>query len=161
MVNPKQHFNVGNPKPTLGKPNPKSPQVHLHENDNSPDNPHAEDFTQAMVHECLTSDMDTVMLAFKAKSGKPCKDSPRKIKVHQRYVFARADKSTNHLVDRGANGGLVSADMRILQKTDRKINIVGIDDQLTGLDVVTAALFDTQKGPVIGIFHEYAHIGKG
>ena len=50
--------------------------------------------------------------------------------------------------------------MRILQKTDRRINIVGIDDhELTGLDVVTAAaLFETQKGPVI--FHEYAHLGK-
>ena len=53
--------------------------------------------------------------------------------------------------------------MRILQKTDRKINIVGIDDhELTGLGVVTAAaLFDTQKGPVIGIFNEYVHHGKG
>ena len=35
------------------------------------------------------------------------------------------------------------------------------DHELTGLDVVTAAaLFDTQKGPIIGIFHEYAHLGK-
>ena len=53
--------------------------------------------------------------------------------------------------------------MEIVQKPDRKINIVGIDDhELTGLDVVTAATpFDTQKGPVIGIFHEYAHLGKG
>ena len=34
--------------------------------------------------------------------------------------------------------------------------------ELTGLDVVTAAvLFDTQKGPVILVFHEYTHIGKG
>ena len=51
--------------------------------------------------------------------------------------------------------------MRILHKTDRKINIVGIDDhELTGLDVVTAAdLFDSQKRPVIGIFHEYVHFG--
>ena len=66
------------------------------------------------------------------------------------------------MVDRGANGGLAGADMRVLQKTDKKINIVGIDDhELTGLDAVTAAsLFDTQKGPVIGIFHEYAHLGK-
>ena len=53
--------------------------------------------------------------------------------------------------------------MRVLQKTHRKINIVGIDDhELTGLNVVTAAaLLDTQKGPIIGIFHEYAHLGKG
>ena len=36
------------------------------------------------------------------------------------------------------------------------------DHDLICLDVVTAAaLFDTQKGAVIGIFHEYAHLGKG
>ena len=77
--------------------------------------------------------------------------------------FARANESTNHLVDRGANGGLGGADLRILQKTDMINKIVGIDDhELTGLDVVTAAaLFDTWKGPVIGIFHEYGHFGKG
>ena len=53
--------------------------------------------------------------------------------------------------------------MRVLQKTHMKINIVRIDDhELTGLNVVTAAaLLDTQKGPVIGIFHEYAHLGTG
>ena len=27
--------------------------------------------------------------------------------------------------------------------------------------MTTAALFDTQKGHFIGIFHEYAHLGKG
>ena len=66
------------------------------------------------------------------------------------------------MVDREANGGLAGADMRILQKTERKINTVGIDDhELTGLDVVTAAaLFNTQKGLVIGTFLEFAHHGK-
>ena len=40
---------------------------------------------------------------------------------------------------------------------------MGIDDhELTGLDEVTSpACFDTQKGPDIGIVHEYAHLGKG
>ena len=67
------------------------------------------------------------------------------------------------MVDRGVNGGLACADMRIIQKTDQKTNIFGIDDhELTGLDVVTDAnLFDTQKQSVIGIFHEYAHLAKG
>ena len=53
--------------------------------------------------------------------------------------------------------------MRVLQKPDWKINIVGIDDHyLTGLDIASAAaLFDTQRGLVIGIFHEYALLGKG
>ena len=55
--------------------------------------------------------------------------------------------------------GIVS----VIHTTPRKINIVGIDDhELTGLNVVTAAaLLDTQKGPIIGVFHEYAHLGKG
>ena len=54
VVNPKQHFNGGNPKPrpTLGEPNPMPQKVHFHENNHSPDNPHPEDSTQAMVHEC-------------------------------------------------------------------------------------------------------------
>ena len=53
--------------------------------------------------------------------------------------------------------------MRVLQNTHRKINIVGIDDpEPTGLNVViAAALLDTQKGPIIGTFHEYADLGKG
>ena len=112
MVNPQPYSNGANPKPTLGKPNPMPQQVHFHENDHPPENSHSEDSSQAMVHECLTdseidpSDIDTVMSAFKAKSGKSSQDSSRKIKLHQRYVFARANQSMNHLVDRGANGGL-------------------------------------------------------
>ena len=53
--------------------------------------------------------------------------------------------------------------MRVIHTTPRKINIVGIDDhELTGHNVVTAVtLLDTQKGPIIGVFHEYAHLGKG
>ena len=87
------------------------------------------------------------MSAFNAKGGISAQDSPRKIQVHQRYVFARANQSTNHLIDRGANGGLAGAHMRVLQKAHRKTNIVGIDDhELTGVDVVTvAALLDTKR----------------
>ena len=53
--------------------------------------------------------------------------------------------------------------MRVLSHTGHKINIVGIDfHELTGLDVVTAAsLLDTNPGKVIGIFNEYAFLGKG
>ena len=93
-----------------------------------------------MVHECLTecgtdpSDIDNVMSVFNAKVGISSQDSPRKIKVHQRYVFARANQSTNHMIGRGANGGLAGVDMRVLQKTHRKINIAGIDDhELTAM----------------------------
>ena len=73
-----------------------------------------------MVPECQPdgatdpSDIDNVMSAYKAKSVKSSQDS-RKIRVCQRYVFTRANHSTNHLVDRGANAGLASAAVRILK----------------------------------------------
>ena len=84
------------------------------------------------------------------------------IQTHQIYVFARVNQSNYQHIDRGANGGLAGADMSVIHTTPRKINIVGIDDhELKGLNVVTAAtLLDTQKGPIIGVFHEYAHLGK-
>ena len=67
------------------------------------------------------------------------------------------------MVDRGANGGLAGSDMHVIHKTHRKINIQGIDNhEVTGLDVVTAAtLLNTSQGKVIGIFNEYAYLGKG
>ena len=66
-------------------------------------------------------------------------------------------------MDRGANGGLAGSDMQVIYKTHRKINISGIDNhEVTGLDVVTAAtLLNTSLGKVIGIFNEYAYLGKG
>ena len=150
VVSPKPHFHCGKskPNPTLHKPNSNLQQVHLHEKDDPTENQPPETPTQTMVHECLSvcgtdpSDIHNVMSVFNAKCGILSQDSPRKIQVHQRYVFSRANQSTNHLIDRGANGGLV-----VLKKTHRKINIVGIDDhELTGLNVITAAaLLDTQR----------------
>ena len=71
--------------------------------------------------------------------------------------------TNQQLVDCGANGGLAGSDMRVIHKTHRKINIQGIDNhEVTGLDVVTAAtLLNTSQGKVIGIFNEYAYLGKG
>ena len=153
----------------MGKSNSNPQQVHLHENDDCTENQPPDTPTQTMVHECLTecgtdaSDIHNVMSVFHAKGGISSQHSPRTIQVHQRYVFARANQSTNHLIDRGASVGLAGADIRVLQKSQRNINIVGVDDhELTGLTVVTAAaLLDTLKGHIIGIFHEYAHLGKG
>ena len=53
--------------------------------------------------------------------------------------------------------------MRVIHKTHYKINIQGIDNhEVTGLDVVTAVtLLNTSQGKVIGIFNEYAYLGKG
>ena len=65
-----------------------------------------------MVHACFTecgtdpSDIQNVMSVFNAKCGISSQHSPRNFHVHQRYVFARANQTTNHLIDQGANVGL-------------------------------------------------------
>ena len=157
------------PNPTLGKPNPAPQQAHQHSQDDAKEEPPPDTSAQTLVNKCLPdsgidpTDIQNVMSVSHAKRNISSHDSSRKIHIHQRYVFTRVNQSNHHLIDRGANGGLAGADMRVIHTTPRKINIVGIDDhELTGLNVVTAAaLLDTQKGPIIGIFHEYAHLGKG
>ena len=157
------------PNPTLGKPTPAPKQVHQHSQDEPTEEPPSDTSTQTLVNKCLAesgidpTDIQNVMSVSYAKRDISSHESSRQIQTHQRYVFARVNQSNHHLIDRGANGGLAGADMRVIHTTPRKINIVGIDDhELTGLNVVTAAaLLDTQKGPIIGVFHEYAHLGKG
>ena len=157
------------PNPTLGKPTHAPRQVHQHSQDESTEEPPPDTSTQTLVNKCLAesgidpTDIQNVMSVSHAKRNISSHDSSRHIQTHQSYVFVRVNQSNHHLIDRGANGGLAGADMRIIHTTPRKINIVGIDDhELTGLNVVTAAaLLDTQKGPIIGAFHEYAHLGKG
>ena len=150
------------------KPHPTK-QVHQHSQDEPTEEPPSDTSTQTLVNKCLSesgidpTDIQNVMSVSHAKRDISSHDSSRQTQTHQRYVFARVNQSNHHLIDRGANGGLAGPDMRVIHTTPRKINIVGIDDhELTGLNVVTAAaLLDTQKGPIIGVFHEYAHHGKG
>ena len=157
------------PNPTLGKPTPTPKQVHQHSQDEPTEEPPSDTSNQTLVNQCLAdsgidpTDIQNVMSVSYANRHISSHASSRQIQAHQRYVFARVNQSNHHLINRGANGGLAGADMRVIRTTPRKINIVGIDDhELTGLNVVTAAaLLDTQKGPIIGVFHEYAHLGKG
>ena len=157
------------PNPTLGKSTPAPQQVHQHSQDETTEEPSTHTSAQTLVNKCLAesgidpTDIQNVMSVSQAKRNISSHESSRQIQTHQRYVFAKVKQTNHQLIDRGANGGLAGADMRVLHTTPRKINTVGIDDHaLTGLNVVTvAALLDTQKGPIIGVFHEYAHLGKG
>ena len=156
------------PSPLPHKPTPqqtaKSQQVHTHQSDeNTADTTKIEttpsDPLLAMVHQSIhtshddASDITKVLSAKRSRQNQVCKN----------YVFQHANHTNNQLVDRGANGGLAGSDMRVIYKTHRKINISGIDNhEVNGLDVVTAAtLLNTSLGKVIGIFNEYAHLGKG
>ena len=156
------------PSPLPHKPTPqqtaKSQQVHTHQSDESTaDSTKIEttpsDPLLAMVHQSIhpsdndASDITKVLSAKRSRQIQACKH----------YIFQHANHTNNQLVDRGANGGLAGSDMRVIYKTHRKINISGIDNhEVNGLDVVTAAtLLNTSLGKVIGIFNEYAHLGKG
>ena len=156
------------PSPLPHKPTPqqtaKTQQVHTHQSDESPTDKTSIETTPsdpllAMVHQSIHTSDDDVSDITKVLSAK----RSRQIKVCKHYLFQHANHTNNQLVDRGANGGLAGSDMRVIYKTHRKINISGIDNhEVTGLDVVTAAtLLNTSLGKVIGIFNEYAHLGKG
>ena len=156
------------PSPLPHKPTPqqtaKSQQVHTHQSDESTTDTTKTETTPSdplleMVHQSIhTSDDD----ASDISNVLSVKRSPQ-IQVCQCYLFQHANHTNQQLVDCGANGGLAGSDMCVMHKTHRKINIQGIDNhEVTGLDVVTAAtLLNTSQGKVIGIFNEYAYLGKG
>ena len=156
------------PSPLPHKPTPqqtaKSQQVHTHQSDESTTDTIKTETTPsdpllAMVHQSIHTSDDDASDISNVLSVK----RSRQIQVCQRYLFQHANHTNQQLVDRGANGGLAGSDMRVIHKTHRKINIQGIDNhEVTGLDVVTAAtLLNTSQGKVIGIFKEYAYLGKG
>ena len=82
------------------------------------------------------------------------------------YLVSRAEMVAifASLIDRGANGGIAGDDMRLICfDKDRRINVQGIDNhQLPQLKIGTfGATVNTQNGPVILIFNQYAYHGKG
>src|SRR5687767_12594029 len=76
---------------------------------------------------------------------------------------AHHGKYTGALVDQGADGGIAGEDVCIINKTGRHVDVQGIDNhQIVDIPIVTAgAVIPTQRGEVIGIFHQYAYTGKG
>ena len=68
------------------------------------------------------------------------------------------------LVDRGANGMVAGTNCRVIGTPmhDRHVNITGMDNhQLSGVPICTVgAYMISQRGPVIGIFHEAAYTGR-
>ena len=164
------HLSTPNKSPSLlpHKPTPqqtaKSQQVHTHQSDESTTDTIKTETTPsdpllAMVHQSIHTSDDDASDISNVLSVK----RSRQIQVCQRYLFQHANHTNQQLVDRGANGGLAGSDMHVIHKTHRKINIQGIDNhEVTGLDVVTAAtLLNTSQGKAIGIFNEYAYLGKG
>ena len=89
----------------------------------------------------------------------------RNIKTNTTYQVAvtRSQRTRGALLDRGANGGLLGDDCRVISKTDRYVNVAGFDNhERSDIRVGTGASYiKTQRGPAIAIWHQYGIIGEG
>ena len=64
-------------------------------------------------------------------------------------------------MDRGANGGILGNDARVILEHTREVDVTGIDNhQINALKLVDAsAKVITNRGPVIVIMRQYAYHG--
>ena len=79
-------------------------------------------------------------------------------------VSAHQSRSTRgSLVDRGANGGIVGDDARVIHQHQRQVDVTGIDNhEMNALKIVDASgKITTQYGPAIVILKQYAYHGQG
>ena len=84
-------------------------------------------------------------------------------KVNQSLTYTVSKRSIDRngsLIDRGANGSIAGADVRILDTNSpvRTVNVRGIDNhELTSIPIVTCAgVVTTQKGPITLIMNQHA-----
>ena len=91
----------------------------------------------------------------------------RRVNKNVVYRVSHATCSDNgSLIDNGSNGGVSGSDILVLESHDTatyKVNVEGVGPTpLKDLSIVQAAgLIETTKGPIIGIFNQYAHHGQG
>jgi hypothetical protein len=89
--------------------------------------------------------------------------NPRQCNMGITYTISKHAHTFGSLIDRGANGGLVGDDVRIIAKTGKFVDVAGIDNHtVNDLELVTAAGYvNTNRGPRIVILNQYAYLGKG
>ena len=66
-------------------------------------------------------------------------------------------------MDGGANGGVAGGNMRPIEWTPRMVDLNGVDDHtVRELRIGTfGGVTDSQCGPIIGVFHQMAHMPDG
>ena len=67
------------------------------------------------------------------------------------------------LIDGGANGGYSGDDVTLIEESQRRVSISGLDSHtVKNIPVSTVAgVLTSTSGPIIAIFHQYAHKGSG
>ena len=79
------------------------------------------------------------------------------------YCHSHSRINKGALVDRGANGDICGDDVRIITKSNRIVDIQGIDNhKVVDIPIVSAGSgVRTQRGLAIIIMYQYAYIGHG
>ena len=81
------------------------------------------------------------------------------------YLAYANTRSKNHLngslVDRGANGGILGNDAKVIRRHSRGVDVRGIDNhEMSDLKIVDgASKVESDKGPIIIIMNQYAYHG--
>ena len=70
----------------------------------------------------------------------------------------RMKHASKALIDRGANGGLAGDNVRVISKSDRTVDVSGIDNhEMNNLAIVSVGgVVHTQRGDVIAILNQFA-----
>jgi hypothetical protein len=92
-----------------------------------------------------------------AGNGTPSSTSRNKTVSFQKIKNASIVR-WNALIDRGANGSIAGTDMKVIERSDRTIDLSGLDDHtVRNLPIVTAGgVVNTQAGEIIAIIHHCA-----
>ena len=79
-----------------------------------------------------------------------------RVNTAKTYIVSSAtSRAKGALIDRGANGRIARDDVHVIVRTERQMNIHGIDNhRKTDIVIVTAGGFvNTQKGPVFAVLY--------
>lgn len=97
-------------------------------------------------------------------TSRPSTSTTREVNAVRYLVSLHDHEPALSLVDRGANGGVAGDDVRLISRSPHHtVDIQGIDNHMmNSVPIATVGgVIDTQLGPRIAIFHNYAYIGRG
>ena len=157
------------PKPS---PSPNPPPTQINATDIQPNpiptvpNPSVPTPTDSHLRQVLsnrtvrTTNADNNQVTF---NGQTYQRITNTVNVSYQMHNAARHSHQGSLIDGGANGGMSGSDVRILEQTLHHADVSGLAEHaVTDLPIVTAAgVIISSQGPIIGIFHQYAHFGSG
>ena len=85
------------------------------------------------------------------------------VKISYHIHSASRQNAIGALIDGGANGGMSGSDVRVIEQTLQSADVTGLAEHAVKDRPIStvAAVLNSSRGNIIGIFHQYAHLGTG